>query len=360
MTLKYQQPRNIKQVFTTLFNKIFSLNSSWLNHEVEVITLSEDNSPQAFEQYPWNNEKYPLIVLFSEGVTDDHWAIDSRVGYFMDTLCIGKVPRNYLTLSSTPVAFGVRSNDIDLTFRQVEIAAQNIGPYEEDIVVKIWNSVSGSSGYTPNTVISSGSISGNADRNMNWLSTGVKPAIILSANTNYFISVQAGGSYYLMLDTLPTLADTSFISYTTSGSIGWSIPDTTKTVLARVNGPVYHRMGGGLKSRLRVFVESKDLPTTQKITDLLFVYLHLLKHSDPTKKIKMPITNETAMSFDFASDLTDEGIYILDVNKGSETVRNRGNDRLFSIDLTINCYSSWSEDFGLPTLEDIGLDISDF
>jgi len=361
----YKQPRNIKQTFTDIFNKLFSLNNTWLNTGVEVITLNDDtntsdNSPNAFEQYPWNNEKYPLIVLFSEGVTDDHWAIDSRIGYYTDTLRIGQTPRTYLTLNTTPIAFGVRSNDVAFTIRSVEIAAQNKGPFEENITVKVWNSVSGSSGYVPNTVIASGSIKGTSSINMQWLPTSINPLTTLTANSNYFVSVQAEGSYYLMLDTLVDNTITPFISYTTSGSAGWSVPNTTKTVYAKVNGPVFHRMGGGLGSRLRIFVEAKDLPTTQKITDLLFVYLHLLKHSNPERKSKMTSPNETGMTFDFSSNLTDEGIYIVDVNKGSETVRNRGNDRLFSIDLTVSCYSNWTEDFELSTIEDIGLDVNEF
>jgi len=358
--MRYKQPRDIKQVFTAIFNKLFSLNNTWLNTEVEVIELKDENSPRAFEQYPWNNEKYPLVVLFSEGVADDHWAIDSHLGDYTDILRIGQVPRNFISLGSTPIAFGVKSNDINLTVRSVAIAAQNKGPLEENIIAKLWNSVSGSSGYVPNTVVASGSIKGTSSINMNWLSTSLYPTPTLVANINYFISVQAEGSYYVMLDTLPDSVITPFISYTTSGSIGWTTPNVTKTVLAKVDGPVYHRMGGGLNSRLRVFVESKDLPTTQKITDLLFVYLHLLKHSNPDRKVKMAYPNETSMTFDFSSNLTDEGIYVIDVNKGAETVRNRGNDRLFSIDLTVSCYSSWTEDFELPTIEDIGLDVSEF
>lgn len=358
--MKYKQPRDIKQTFSSIFNKLFSLNNTWLNTGVEVITLTDQNSPETYEQYPWNNEKYPLIVLFSEGVSDDHWAIDSRVGYVTDTLRIGQVPRNYISLGAAPVAFGIRSNDVDFTVRSVEIAAQNKGPFEEDIIVNLWNVFSGSSGYVPNTIIASGSIKGTSSITMSWLSTAIHPSTILTANTNYFVSVQAEGSYYLMVDTLPNIALTPFISYTTSGSVGWGPPNTTKTSLAKINGPVYHRMGGGLNSRIRIFVEAKDLPTTQKITDLLFVYLHLLKHSNPDRKTKMPSPNETGMTFDFSSNLTDEGIYIIDVNKGSETVRNRGNDRLFSVDLTLNCYSGWTEDFVLPTIEDVGLDVNEF
>ena len=127
-----------------------------------------------------------------------------------------------------------------------------------------------------------------------------------------------------------------------------------------MQGPTYQRLGGGQNNTIRIFIESKDLATSQKIADLLFVYFHLAKHSNSQRKVKISIPNQTGMDYSFVSSLTDEGIYIIDVNKGIESVRVRGNDRLFSIDLTISCYSSWVEDFALPTIEDIDLGIDSY
>ena len=52
--MRYNQPRSIKQNFTNFVNKIFNLNETWQNTGVEVVALLGDNSPEAFEQYPWN------------------------------------------------------------------------------------------------------------------------------------------------------------------------------------------------------------------------------------------------------------------------------------------------------------------
>jgi len=351
--MKYNQPRDIKKVFAVFLNKIFSLNEKWFNEDIEVVSLSGQNSPNVFEQYPWNKEKYPLVVVFAEGSSDDQWAIDSRIGNYWTSLLIGQTPRSYVELLN-PIAFGVTPGVYPLTLRSVDLAVQYKGPYEEDITVKLW-SISGS---YPNQVLASGSIKGKSSTQMEWATTIMYPqSTVLEKGINYFISVETeDGSYYLMLDTDVDASITPWARYTVSGSSGWSTIDATKTALARVNGPVFYRIGGGQENRIRIFVESKDLPTTQKITELIYLYLHLIKHSNPQRKVKMDAPNESGMDYDFVSDLTDQGIYIIDVDKGSETVRNRGNDRLFSIDLIITCYGSWVEDFSLPTLDDINIE----
>jgi hypothetical protein len=359
--MRYHQPRSIKHNFTNFINKIFTLNKSWQNADVEVIALSGDNSPFASEQYPWHKEKYPLVVLFAEGSTDDHWAIDSRIGHYWETLKIGSRPRDTIKLSNTSmVAFGVKAEEEGMTLRSVDLALQYIGPYENDIIVKLWNE----SGNVPGTLLASGSISGKAFRTMEWVATSLRPTIALVKNTNYFVSAHTSGSlgdsYNLMIDTAPDTEITPFIRLLTGTSGSWT-SIANSTVFARVNGPVYYRVGGGLDSTIRVFVESKDLATTQKIVDLLFVYFHLAKHSNPQRREKMGASaNTTGMNYDFVSDLTDNGIYIQSVNKGAESVRTRGNDRLFSIDLSLSVYSNWVEDFILPVLEDIDIDITEF
>lgn len=358
MGLEYRQSRDIKNVFTKFINKIFSLNSEWVNTDIEVITLAgEGNSPAAFEQYPWDNEQYPIVVLLADSVTDDHWAIDSRIGYVWETLRIGSAARDYIQLSNNPVAFGVRADDEAMTLRQVKLPLSYLGPYEETVNVILWSS--GSSG--PDVQLASGSIIPNTNIQYKWYETGMYNLagrnVILEADTKYFISVKASsGSYSLMLDNQPNVDITSFVRFLQFNGVSWDV-DYIKTAYALANGPVYNRLGGGLESRIRLYVEAKDLSTTQKISDLLFVYLHLQKHSNIRRKVKHTLAPpQTGMEYDFVSDLTENGIYIIDVDKGGESVRNRGADRLFSIELNVLCYSAWTEDFTLPELRDINTD----
>jgi len=356
--MQYKQPRNIKKHFVDFINKVFSLNKEWENVEVEVIELKDDNAPDAFEQYPWDNEEYPRIAVFSNGSDDDHWAIDSRIGDYWTTLYIGDRARDYVVLGRNPIAFGIKSVNDPLVLRSVDIAAMYKGPYEEDITIKLWSTTA--NGLLPNTLLASGSISGKSLTRMEWMTTSLTPTITLTADTNYFISAEASsGSYYLMLDNDPSVNTTPFIRYATYLNGNWT-GIGTKTALARVNGPVYRRLGGGQENSIRVFIEAKDLSTTQKISDLLYVYFHLIKHSNLTRKAKMTYPNTTGMNYDFVSDLTDEGIYIINVNKGAESVRPRGNDRLFSIELSLSCYSNWTEDFELPELKDFDIDVDSY
>lgn len=358
--MRYQQPRSIKQSFTNFVNKIFSLNTDWENEDVEVIALASQDIT-AYEQYPWNKEKYPLIVLFAEGTSDDHWAIDSRIGHYWETLKIGSRSSGTIKLSNDSMTvFGIKAEKYPMPLRSIDLALQYIGPYENDVIVQLWSE----SGGEPDTPLASGSISGKRFRTVEWAPTSLYPIITLVKDTNYFVSVHTegsvGSSYNLMLDNNPDSTITPFIQFLTGTPGNWHLIEG-KTAFARVNGPVHYRVGGGLDSTIRVFVESKDLSTTQKIADLLFVYFHLAKHSNPQRKAKMGSSaNETGMNYDFVSDLTDEGTYIIDVDKGAESVRIRGNDRLFSVDLSLSVYSNWIEDFILPVLEDIDLDIESY
>ncbi|MEA3342177.1 MAG: choice-of-anchor R domain-containing protein, partial [Chloroflexota bacterium] len=303
--MKYQQPRSIKQNFTSFINKIFTLNSNWKNTDVEIVSLSGNNSPRAFEQYPWDAEKYPLVVLFAGTTSDAHWAIDSRIGNYWNILKIGSRPDDTIALSNdSMVAFGVKSIEYDMPLRSVDLALQYIGPYENDIIVQLWNA----SGGEPGTALASGSIAGKEFRTMEWATTSLYPIVTLDKDTDYFISVHTdgalGNSYNLMIDNNPNGDITPFIQFSTGVSGNWTSVQN-KTIFARVNGPVYHRVGGGLDSDIRVFIESKDLATTQKIADLLFVYFHLTKHSNPQRKEKMGVqVNSTGMNYDFVSDLT--------------------------------------------------------
>ena len=349
--LTYKQPRDIKRSFVSFINKIFKLNTQWVNERVEVISLTEDNSPEAFEQYPWDNENYPIVVLFSDGSTDDRWAIDERIQDFRETMQVGSVPRDFVTLGVSTIAAGIQPKLSDLDLKSVELLVKNIGPYEEPITVKVWSAT----GDLPDAVIASGSIAGKATTGIEWLQTRILPITTLVKDTKYFIGAQAlSGSYQWMVDNDVLAGVTPYVRHV-SGSIGSFTGISSDTPMVRAHGPAVRRLGGGLNSTIRMFIESKDLSTTQKITDLLFVYMHLTKHSNAKRRSKLTDPNITAMQLDFVSDLSDEGIYIIDVNKGAETVRTRGNDRLFSVDLSLTCYSSWSEDFVLPVLEDIDI-----
>ena len=59
------------------------------------------------------------------------------------------------------------------------------------------------------------------------------------------------------------------------------------------------------------------------------------------------------IDFDAMSDMTEAGIRVVNISKGAESVRERGNDMIFSITLNIETYAFWQEDFRKDTLKKI-------
>lgn len=355
--MQYQQHRNLKQTFVDVLNKVFKNTSQWLNTDVEVIAVSGDNSPDVFEQYPWDNEKYPRVIVFAGNAAADKWAIDSKICQVRDNIEFGTAARSSTQITTSPIGFAVSSPELPLKLHSISAGLQYIGPYEEDIAVELWSATSGPAP-VPTTKLASGSFKGQQFGSIQEMTVGIRPIITLAPDINYFIVFRAAGSYNLMVDTAPVDApNTRFLTYT-NGS--WAETSTSQTFVGTINGAAYQRLGGGISTGLRIFTEAKDLATVQKISDLIFVYLNLVRHSNPSRPAKLTDPNQTNTLYEFVSDLTDSGIYVMDVNKGAEAVRERGNDRIWSIDVDLTCYSHWTEDFSMPDLEDIDTDINKF
>ena len=225
--------------------------------------------------------------------------------------------------------------------------------------------MSSSSG-TPNLEIASGSISSYNINTPSQVSdlifTELIPAITLQADEDYFVKLELTngnyGSYYLLEDNLPT-SRTAFPRKAVSGSGTWAVTSGS-TPMAVVQGATHKFLGGGVNASFSVYIEAKDLATAQKISELTFVYLKLLRHTGLRRAELMDLPTATRTEFIRMSNEARMGLHVVRVDKGSETVRERGNDRLFAIPLSVDCYGMWAESFELPTLLDIDEQITNF
>lgn len=356
--MQYNQERNIKQTFVDVFNKVFKGTAKWINTDVEVIGVSGENSPDVFEQYPWDNEKYPRVVIFAGASQADKWAIDSKICQVRDNIEFGTNAKDSVAITANPLGFLVSSPKLPIKLHSVSLSLQYLGPYEENVDVELWSATAGLAP-TPVTKLARGSFRGHQFARIQEMTVGIRPLITMTPDTNYFIVMKGAGSYNLMLDTQPS-ADSPNKTYMQLINNTWTTVSTTKTFVGTINGGAYQRLGGGISSAIRIYTEAKDLATVQKISDLVFVYLNLARHSNPGRAAKMVDPNTTSMLYDFVSDLTDKGIYVVDINKGPENVRERGADRVWSMEVDLNCYSHWTEDFSMPDLDDIETDINGF
>lgn len=359
--MKYYQNRNIKSALVRYLRNVFKLYASWTNQEIEVIQVSDANSPRVEEQYPFNNENYPIVIIGGAGSDPDAWSLNSFITNSQETLYVGKEPNSYSVLEvNTPIAFGVQSPE-DFSIRNIGLNLKVNNNSDYDVMLTLMSSSFG----TPTTNIASGSIlASKIGTEIKWAYTELSSEVVLTKNTQYFVqaSLTNGryGSYYLIEDNSPDLSITPFVRRATSGSNGWSVTSGS-TPLGLIQGPIYRLLGGGMTTRFTIFIEAKDLAAVQKLSELIFVYLNVARHTNLKRENQLDFPNATRTEFEQMGDLANTGIHVVDLTKGSESVRDRGNDRIFSLSLTLTCYSSWAEVYGAPTLKEIDTtDIDNF
>ena len=182
--MQYAQNRDIKKRLVKYLRIVYKLNSEWLNEDLEVISLSNDNSPQVYEQYPWSDEKYPIVVINSLGGSQDDWALDSFIGNSWRDYRIGSVPRTYEILdTSKDIALGIKVSDYDFKIRNIGFALKYNVESDYDIDVNLMSAVNGN----PDTIIASGSIDAtDVNNKLQWCSVELRPQSTLNKNTEYF------------------------------------------------------------------------------------------------------------------------------------------------------------------------------
>lgn len=354
--MKYVQNRNIKSKLVKNLRLLYKMYDEWLNNDFEVIQLSDKNSPQVFEHYPWELENYPIVVISGGGGDQDDWGLDSFIQQTWEIKYIGQTPRAYTTLASgSSIAFGVKSVGNNFKIRTVDVSLKS-NEADYDVSVILTSSIGGE----PGIELASGSIPAeNIDTTLDWRSVELLAQPVLQSDTEYFVKLHlvngSYGNYYLMIDDEPSSSVTPFARTATLNGGSWTV-SSGSTPLARVNGPTYKQLGGGVYANFTLLVEAKDLATTQKIAELTFTYLNLLRHSNVQRDIKVSFPNTTHTEFDRMASLADDGIVVMTVRKGSESIRERGNDRLFSIPLDVACYGRWTETYEFPTVKEVDID----
>lgn len=359
--MKYTQSRQIKKYLVAYLQKCFAMYTEWVNSGLEVIDISNDNSPNIHEQYPFDSENYPIVVVGGAGSSQDDWGIDNLINDSYIAKRMGTQAVGYQILdNSNQVVYGVQFNE-DFDIRNIDIALMQYKDIEEPLYVYLYSS--GSNG--PDQILASGSIKGFSKSlsSIIWGATELFPSFTLLKGAPYFVGINLAptsyGSYYLMTDSALSKTDNSFNILGVSGSTGWTFINGT-SVVSTINGPVYKILGGGMEINFSILVESKDLASTQKISELCFMYLNFLRYGKLQRESLMDFPNELRIGYNRDSNMTADGINLVSVDKGAESIRDRGNDRLFSVTLSVACYGRWSESFELPTIKEIDENINNF
>lgn len=349
--MRYSQTKDIIHYFVDSFRKVFSSSNVWLNEEREVVEIKEGDVPKVYDHQPREPEDYPLIVIEGRGGPLDFWGIDDFVDNLWISERMGTVPRSYVVLGDDySQAFGVKVSEF-LKLRDIGIAIRYGSRLNNDITVTFSSASSG----IPGTALASGTIEAFDDTDFKWKWVELNPPIVLAPNQLYYVVYETSNDciYYIAKDTNPDLSLTPYPYCANKyGGGGWNV-SSSSTLLAVIQGPVYKRLGGGIQANLSLRIEAKDIHVMHSIEDIVFMYLNALRHSNLKRKEAITYPPTLNMELAGASDMTDVGIRIINISKGDENVRERGNDRIFSIMFSVETYSYWAEDFEVDTLKKI-------
>jgi len=356
--MKYLQMHDIIDYFAKSFRKIFAQNTIWVNEDNEVVELTEGNTPQVYDHLPREPENYPYISIEGGPGAGDPWAINDRVDNLWISERFGSQPLSYEILGNGyKRAFGIQLNE-DLKLRDVGIALKYASRLNGDITLNL----SSASASFPGVAIASGTIDAFEDTDFVWKWCELYPQITLLQNQLYFLTLEAPSDciYYVAKDTNPDATLTPYPYLATKyGSGAWSL-SSSSTLFAVVQGPVYIRLGGGIKSNLIFRIEAKDIHSMRSVKNIVFMYLNALKHADLKRKEAITYPPTLNVDFDFMSETTEVGVKIINISESAESVRERGNDRIFSVLYTVEVYGFWQEDFRADTVKKVVPDIKSF
>lgn len=350
--MKYLQTQNIIKYFVESFRKVFATNVSWINKDQEVVELEEGNIPQVYDHQPREPEDYPIVVIEGLGGPLDHWSLNDHIDNVYRVERLGITPNAYEILGNGYTqAFGIKISDEDIKLRNIGIAVKYADRLNGDITL----SLSLASASAPGTTIASGTIDAFEDTDFEWKWCELTPQVVLAKDQLYYITCEAPNDciYYIAKDTDPDSDLTPYPYWASQYSTGsWNV-SSSSTLLGIVQGPVYVRLGGGIQINLSLRVEAKDIHTMHSVEDIIFMYLNMFQHSNLKRKEAITYPPTMNVDFDAMSDMTEAGIRVVNISKGAESVRERGNDRIFAITFSIETYAFWSEDFEKDTLKKI-------
>lgn len=350
----------IKEQVIEFLKTVFKQNSRWENEEIDIIEIvSEEDRPLAFESYFRESEQYPVIFVQTLGTLKQELDLNNFLGEVSES-------QNFIptTLNLSRTIGGASDLQQALQFSpavsfkadRVKALLRNEGITNAPVIVQI------SSGSTPTEffMASGGRDTLTSAQGIQNLAINVEPKINLATGSTYWISysIESGSSFnqYTIFgaDSVPAgssvrISQKSGSSWTVpaSGSFSSEILETTKL-----------RLGGGNDVTVSLTTVSKDVETTEDITELIGNYLELARYTQTSQRASLRPVEGIALQQ--ISTLTDKGIYVLSVQQGGLVPRDRGQDVLFYITITARFFGNWYYDFDVPTLRDIILTQSSF
>jgi len=340
---------------TRFLRRLFKYNNEWTNKDIEIIQVSSGSSLSIFEQFFYEEEKYPVISIgtsggnYSQNGFNDLWRVvdDDKIILGNRSLTrevISDVNELYILLPSDVTGETIRGIDINLAWTGNDVGG-------DDINVNIYRDFT-----TSPVLLGSGSLQGNTKTELSTYFCGFSNNIFLDGEDFAItLNTQPTSSYYVCIDNSEGnyIYNQNGISIYKSGSIAGNL-----------YLPAFVRFGGIFQSTLNFKVQAKN-STAQvyNLIELMSMYYTLAKHgqiSRTSTAINGMKWSDSDVSL-ISSELTEKGIYVKAIKQGGLETRRRGEkDIIFGMTLSIDFVTEWFEDYTIDTLKNIEIEANSF
>lgn len=343
----YRFDKYLVNEFITYLRRVFRYNTEWANKDLELVQFPSGSGPLVFEQFFEENEKYPIIVVSSNGGNYTNVAFNDFIGsYDNDDILFGDRSLQYVVVGETSkLAVQLPLEAYSETLRGVWVNMAWSGAYSggDDLQVFLYK------GYdTTKTLVSSASVPGTTCQVFKRVFSEFYPYVALN-DTDYWMEIftSAGSTYNIGIDTNST-------TYYDSGGIR-----STGSIDGSLVLTPFLRYGGHYEGSFSIRCMAKnDTSTARNLSELSAQYILLAKHAklDRTTDSINGLLNDVLHSVD--GEWFGKGFYIKGVHQGVLENRRRGeNDVIFISSITVDVFSEWFQDYPATSIKDI--DVSD-
>lgn len=351
----WQLEKYLVDEFIKIIRRIFKNQTTWVNTGKDAIQFSSGAVALVFEQFFEENEKYPIITVYSAGGV---YANDSLSDY-VSTLSgkyysqvMGVRALAYETISNIdtlavqlPDSLAAKQDQISGIYLDFVWNGRGIGG--DDIKYNLYSNYTTS----PN-LVASGSIAGNLLHKISRTYSLFDPIITLSGS-DYWITFNSTEKsvYAIMLDnTKETLYKKN------SGS------PVSGSIVGGLMYPPLHKIGGRFESSITIRVMCKNnTALARNLGEIIITRLLLLKTAQYDRSSQIEQSLSTFADGDIISEWESKGIAIKGVKTGVLEMRRRGiNDIIFTLPISIDLLTHWSVDYPGEFLKNFNIDVTPF
>ena len=351
---------NARKIFVDYIRRFLKYAGPWVNKDIAIIDLGQDETGAVFQTFEEEAEKYPIVTVSSANGRYMPMGLNDQIDNFYDVaLPLGNRSLQWANFSTnTPIAFQLPTNVTgSFSSLALNMVWNESGGITDDINVNVYSNYFSP---TSSVLISSGTIPSFDALHISQYICQLNPHFTLSPGSNYWVEMtpSQGSTYKIAVDPGVINLGYAFISYQNSVPSGSILNGSISGGLRY--SPVF-RLGGAQEFTINVKVSAKNsINKAQNIVDLLEIAIKLAQYGNLSRKsLNATKIDLSQLIPNGVSYFTSQGISVKGISKSQIDNRRRGdNDNIFTITLGVDIRTEFFYDADELLIKDIFVELN--